>query len=465
MAVEYTETFEQILNDTMLQTPGIIREVALRELRLATREFFEKSYAWTCRVPEIDTPAGDTPVQIVCPLEGGGGPVTVSLLADQDGADGDTAYTERSTFAAVAAFVGNAELDTAQSKFGTASLLLDGAGDYQEYPDDPAFALGSADFTIEGWVRFASLPAVGDEMTLVSQWSTSTGTDQAFAISLIQDGGSYRIRFEAEDTVGVFEQGTISAPALNTWIHFAAQRSAGDTLSIWFDGLLEFEASGIFSGAVQDSTETVKLGVFDPSDGFGNEAFLDGWLDDVRISTVAQYTPGGAITVPAAAHPIPTPPADPNVEVIAILSLVLRNVWVPNIAARPPLDDPGRTSDRPVGWFVTSNPDEFRFYPQLENDLVGETEALVAVIPSFDTLLLPRQITLKYYDAIVEGYLSRVYLHPNKPYSSPALANQLRHNFLRRIGYYMAQRKQGYNSSQQWRYPPGWGVRRLGGNG
>ena len=236
-------------------------------------------------------------------LRDAGGPANVVLLVDADGADGATTYTERSVNAAVATFVGNAQLDTAQFKFGTASLLLDGAGDYQSYPDDPAYALGSADFTIEGWVRFASLPAVGDEMTLVSQWSTSTGSDQSFAISLIQDGGSFRIRFEAEDTVGVFEQGTISAPALDTWIHFVAQRSAGDTLSIWFDGLLEFEAGGIFSGAVQDSTETVKLGVFDPTDGFGNEAFLDGWLDDVRISTIAQYTPGGSITVPASAFP------------------------------------------------------------------------------------------------------------------------------------------------------------------
>jgi hypothetical protein len=232
-------------------------------------------------------------------LRDAGGPVGVVLLADEDGADGATTYTERSVNDAVATFVDNAQLDTAQFKFGTASLLLDGAGDYQSYPDIAAYALGSADFTIEGWVRFASLPAVGDEMTMVSQWSTSTSTDESFAVSLIQDGGSFRIRFEADN---VFEQGTISAPALDTWIHFAAQRSAGDTLSIWFDGMLEFEAGGIF-GPIQDSTETLKLGVYDPTDGFGNEAFLDGWLDDVRISTIAQYATGGDITPPAAAFP------------------------------------------------------------------------------------------------------------------------------------------------------------------
>ncbi len=233
---------------------------------------------------------------------GSGGDVDfteVELLADGDGADAATTFTEESLNAASATFVGNAQLDTAQFKFGTASFLLDGTGDYVTFPDIAAYNLGSSVFTIEGWVRFASLPAVGDEMTMVSQWSDSTSTDESFAISLIQDGGSHRIRFEAD---GVFEQGTISAPALNTWIHFAAQRSAGDVLSIWFDGLLEFEAS-VFSGAIQDSTETMKLGVYDPGAG-ANAAFLDGWLDDVRVTIgVERYTAGGAITVPASAFP------------------------------------------------------------------------------------------------------------------------------------------------------------------
>ena len=62
MATEYTETFEQLLNDLIPQTPGIIRSVALRELRLAAREFFEKSYAWTVLVEDIDVTSGATPV-------------------------------------------------------------------------------------------------------------------------------------------------------------------------------------------------------------------------------------------------------------------------------------------------------------------------------------------------------------------------------------------------------------------
>ncbi len=440
-----------------------MRNLAFREFRLAAREFFERSYAWTKVISDIDTPAGDVPVQVVCPGPGTG-TSDVILLVDADGADGATTYTERSLNARPATFVGNAQLDTAQSQFGGASLLLDGTGDYIEFADDAAFDLGSGDFTVEGWVRFNSLPSVGDEMTLVSQWSIGTAADQAWAVSLIQDGGDYRIRFEAEDDFGVFEQGGLGgAPALNTWFHFAAQRS-GDTLSIWFNGVLEFEAPGIFSGAIQNSTETVKLGVFDPAGG-GNAAFLDGWLDDVRLTSSAQYTTGGAITPPTEAFPIPAPAVDPNVEVIAILDLRLGNRSRKRLPGKPAQDKAEYTSDNPEHWYITSNPDEFRYYPRLTNDLVGETEAVVALIPAFDTTELPRQVALKYYDAIIDGYLARVYNHPNKPYSAPALAGQHRHNFLRRIGFYAAQRKQGYNDSQNWAYPPAWGVKRLGGNG
>ncbi len=226
---------------------------------------------------------------------------SVALLADQDGPNGATVYTEVSNNAFSANFVGSAQLDTSQKKFGSASCFFLAAGSYQEYPDDPAFALGSGDFTIEGWAWFNSFPAVGDEMTLVSQWSIGTSSDRSFAVSVIQDGGAIRFRGEA---TSVFEQGSLPAGSTNVgqWYHFVMQASAGGVLSLWFDGLLEFEAAVIF-GPMNDSTETVKLGVYDPGGG-ANAGWFDGFLDDVRITVgVARYPTGGNITPPTAAFP------------------------------------------------------------------------------------------------------------------------------------------------------------------
>ena len=119
----------------------------------------------------------------------------------------------------------------------------------------------------------------------------------------------------------------------------------------------------------------------------------------------------------------------------------------------------------PLGYRMTSNSDEFKLYPLLTTAVTGGIEVDVALTPKLDATVFPRQITTKFYDALIEGFLSRVYMHPNKPYSAPALGMSMRASFKRRIGYYMAQAKTGYNNSQVWRYPGGWSPQRLGGNG
>lgn len=122
-------------------------------------------------------------------------------------------------------------------------------------------------------------------------------------------------------------------------------------------------------------------------------------------------------------------------------------------------------SGLPQGYYMSSNPDEFILYPNLDSPQVDGIEVDVALTPKIDATVLPRQVTSKFYDAILDGFLGRMYSHPNKPYSAPALGMQMKHNFRRRMGYYMAQAKAGYNDSQQWSFPRTWGVQRLGGNG
>lgn len=155
--------------------------------------------------------------------------------------------------------------------------------------------------------------------------------------------------------------------------------------------------------------------------------------------------------------------SDANTEIIGILRVLYGNdsdgyAELSPLPERPTNADDTGTS--PYGWYVTSNPDELKLYPLLDVDRGKHIDADVALIPAFDidagTATLPRQITLKYYDAIMQGFLARMYAHPNKPYSAPMAAQQLRHNFLRAIGYYAAQRKQGYNGAVNWRFPRQW---------
>ena len=464
MATEYTETFEQLLKDTSPLTPGILRSVALREFRLAAREFFEKSFAWTAVVPNIDTPAGNVPVQVLAPAtvdsNGDADFADVVLLAHLDGDDGDTDAIDSSALANSLIFRGNAALTTAFKQFGTAALDANTGSplDFIEVPHTTAFVTGSGDWTIEFWLNPQSIFGGdiinhGDGGSGTSNWGLldANGTLQ---MQYSNDGGSFT-NFPFFGLIG----------SLGVWHHIAVTRNGNDLFA---------HIDGIKSGATVDVTGLgiggsgvvpINIGSRNQSGVTPNIGPADAYIDDVRFTVgTARYTTAN-FTPPTEAFPDVSNSADPNAEVIAILTLSLKNKPVGPFPARPPDDDPDLTSDVPRGWFVTSNPDEFQFFPRLETSLIGEAEALVALIPSFTATELPRQITLKYYDAIVDGYLARVYAHPNKPYSAPANAASLRHKFVREIGYYMAQRKQGYNNSQQWTYPRSWGVRRLGGNG
>jgi hypothetical protein len=118
------------------------------------------------------------------------------------------------------------------------------------------------------------------------------------------------------------------------------------------------------------------------------------------------------------------------------------------------------TNSTPWGWYVSSSPDEIFLHPYPESIPSKVLRAHVALMPAEDVDVndtpLPRQVYLRYYDAILDGVLARLYLHPSKSYSQPMLGERYRQKFLKAIGYYAAQRKKGYNNSPMWTYPRGW---------
>lgn len=170
------------------------------------------------------------------------------------------------------------------------------------------------------------------------------------------------------------------------------------------------------------------------------------------------------IALSAGETPIQIDDGDANTEVIGILNLAIGNDTDGYTDLGPMPGRPSRilNDDKPTAWFTSSNPDEFVLYPYPNNAPTDVVIATVALIPAFDTEQLPRQITLKYYEAIVNGFLARMYSHPNKPYSAPSAAGGKRQAFVTAMGYYAAQRKQGYNGAPNWRFPLGWQIPKAG---
>lgn len=220
------------------------------------------------------------------------------LLLHFDGANNSTTVDDSSVYGPRSAVaVGNAKLSTAQSKFGTASLTLDGSGDWvQVAPASGAlpadFQLAGKDFTIEAFVYQTSSAAA----VIYTTRNDGVGTS-GLNIQLKADG-NLRVIVNSSTY-----DGTGATVALNTWTHVAVV-VRGLTMWMFVGGVLV--ATNTISALTDPSGYGVRIGA--SNDGGG--AFT-GYIDELRFSTVAVYTK--AFTPPASAFtsdsPAPSVPA------------------------------------------------------------------------------------------------------------------------------------------------------------
>ena len=161
---------------------------------------------------------------------------------------------------------GDAQVSTAQSKFGGASLLLDGTGDYLSFTEN----ISVTDFTVEAFVRISSNPS--------GNYPIFATDDFIFTIASAS-GGFYRLQFY-DGSANVILANAFST--LSTWYHFAVVRS-GSTLTAYVDGTSV--GSNTWTNTVDSSTNYVGY-----SGGLGGATYYNGYIDELRISNSARYT-------------------------------------------------------------------------------------------------------------------------------------------------------------------------------
>ena len=225
---------------------------------------------------QIAVPVGTTTGDVYYPQ--------TSLLMHFNGTNGSTTMTDNSKNNFAVTAVGNAQLSTAQSKFGGSSLYLDGTGDRLTTPSRTEFGISAVDFTIEGWFYPLTLKNGNCVLTLgtggsafyyafyVGRANGSIGLD-------VNTAGNWNISTSHTSTTGV-----ISA---NNWYHIAFVRN-GTTLTFYVNGT----ASGIISSASFGSGTggTLHIGTyFNNHNNDGSDFY--GYIDDLRITYgFARYT-------------------------------------------------------------------------------------------------------------------------------------------------------------------------------
>lgn len=197
------------------------------------------------------------------------------LLLHGNGTDGSTTITDSSSNGYSGTAIGNAQIDTAQSKFGGASILMDGTGDRVEFADQADWDFDAGDFTIDLWVRLANTS--GNNMFC----GRVTNSNSYFYFGL--EGTTLRFRdWIGSNNVDITRTVTIST---NTWYHFAISRS-GNSWRLFQDGVQQ--GSTVTSSATM-TARAVKLDIGAMTE---NASYvMNGWIEEFRWSKgVARYT-------------------------------------------------------------------------------------------------------------------------------------------------------------------------------
>jgi Concanavalin A-like lectin/glucanases superfamily len=187
-----------------------------------------------------------------------------------DGTNNSTVLTDSSGTGKVATITGNPVISTAQSKFGGASLYVNGDGNSHTNfvrADGGSDFLFSGDFTVDWWQyvvqytdafgAFVGLDAPGDENTCSSCVGLSWNSWGA---------NIHSIRYPSD---------SVTAPSSNSWHHIALTRSAS-TFRVFADGTLVATDLGI------TGTLGGVLGITGGSSN-GDNGDFNGYIDELRV--------------------------------------------------------------------------------------------------------------------------------------------------------------------------------------
>jgi hypothetical protein len=202
--------------------------------------------------------------------------------------------------------ISSAAVSTAQKKFGTASLLLNGTSQYVSVgPANAAIndLCNQTQFTIEGWIYLSgNSPTNGASLqraTIVDGGSQTGSNPSSWNFSV--EGSSTTtgtgLYFEMLDSTSTLYTASCTVSiSTASWHHVAVVRN-GSTITFYLDGVAQTTSTNtIGSTTFAMGAQLMYIGGR-PLTSY--QQYFNGYIDEVRITNNVART----ITVPAAAYP------------------------------------------------------------------------------------------------------------------------------------------------------------------
>jgi hypothetical protein len=201
----------------------------------------------------------------------------VAALLHFDGVNGSTTITDNSKNNLAVTSVNGAFISTAQSKFGGASVFLDGTNDYVSVTNSTDFDFGAGDFTIEYW-EYRTVSTIYKPVL-----SRNNSSYPPYMIGWSDTGNVYFYSSADGASWNVASAVSMGSIITNSWTHYAVTRQ-GNTFRTFQNGT---QISTFTSTATLPAgAAALLIGVY-----ASLTYFFQGYIDELRITKgYARYT-------------------------------------------------------------------------------------------------------------------------------------------------------------------------------
>lgn len=206
----------------------------------------------------------------------------VSLLTHCDGTNGSVPVDQKGK---TITSLNSAGVSTAQFKFGTGCLELNGTNQGVTVANSADFSFGSGNFTVEMFAKFDEIAA--------TKFLLFYGTPKSWWV--YRTAQSLQVAYSTDGTNSIAMPSTANViTSTAAWYHIALVRN-GSALKLYVDGI-ERSALTVGADSFYNTAGALSIGTY--NNGF----YTDGRFDEIRITKgVARYTAG--FSPPTAAFP------------------------------------------------------------------------------------------------------------------------------------------------------------------
>jgi len=211
------------------------------------------------------------------------------LLLHCDGADSGTSFPDSSPHKITAN--GHVANTRAQQKVGDSSIVFDGTGDYLSVDSSSNLKLGSTSdsWTIEFWVYLNDVSS--DYITMDHRANTMANGGWSFYSDVSEGGMGLGISDGSSWTTGLQDP---TQNVTGQWYHYAVVQVGDTSLKMYADGTEVDTTATLMTDASGTYINWFIGGGYNNGGSHSDNYYLNGYLDEIRVSDVARYT--GAFT-------------------------------------------------------------------------------------------------------------------------------------------------------------------------